>query len=122
MSRLETPIQKDIRLALGQQDDFVIWRNSRGVAVYEKKSRKTGRKRKYTVPYGLVDGASDLIGILKPHGRFCAFEVKRPGREPTEEQLMFLQLVRIMGGFATHVTGVKEALAALERARAGEYQ
>lgn len=63
-------------------------------------------------------GGADLIGILT--GRFIALEVKRPkkGRE-SEEQQMFMQLVRAKGGFAAIVRSVDEAHAAIQRAREG---
>lgn len=112
----ETTIQAAIRLALGKEPDLTLWRNNTGRAQYEAED---GPRR---VRYGLVKGSSDLVGILGPAGRFVALEVKRPRKKPTEEQRMFLDLVRSRGGFAAVVDSVASALAAIERARRGEHQ
>lgn len=106
--QLESEIQAQIRLALGREPDLVLWRNNTGVA------HEDGRR----IRYGLTVGGADLIGILT--GRFIALEVKRPkkGRE-SEEQQMFMQLVRAKGGFAAFVRSVDEARAAIQRAREG---
>jgi hypothetical protein len=106
----EIQIQNKIRLAVGQLDDVVIWRNESGVAEHH------GRY----VRYGLQKGSSDLIGILKPTGRLLALEVKTPKGRLRKEQELFLNLVRNMGGFACVVTSPEEALAAIGRARTGE--
>ena len=106
----ETQIQNQIRLATGQLDDFVVWRNESGVAEHH------GRY----VRYGLQKGSADLIGILTPSGRFVALEVKTPKGRLRQEQKLFLELVRKMGGFACVVTSPEEALAAIQRARNGE--
>ena len=50
----EADIQRDIRLRLGQMDDVVLWRNNTGVA-------KIGKRY---VPFGLVKGSADTIGIV----------------------------------------------------------
>ena len=108
----EVQIQNAIRLAVGQLEDVVVWRNESGVAEHH------GRY----VRYGLQKGSADLIGILKPSGRFVALEVKTPKGRLREEQKLFLDLVRTMGGFACVVTSVEEALRAIDRARSGESQ
>jgi hypothetical protein len=105
----ETQIQNKIRLAVGQLSDVVIWRNESGVAQHN------GRY----VRYGLQKGSADLIGILKPTGRFLALEVKTPTGRLRKEQVLFIQLVQKMGGFACVVTSPEEALAAVDRARDG---
>lgn len=106
----ESRIQRDIRLVLGQQRDLVVWRNETGAA-----QQKEGG----WVAYGLCKGSADLIGILKPTGRFCAFEVKTPRGRVSKHQKMFLSLVRKMGGFACVVRSVEDAEHALNRAREG---
>jgi len=115
-SPLETSIQADIRLALGCEPDFTLWRNNTGVAQHWSERQQ----RLYRVRYGLLRGSADLIGILGPAGLFCALEVKRQGKQPTEEQRMFLDLVRGRGGAACVVDSVESARSALARFRAGE--
>lgn len=113
MSNPETVLQQEIRLALGRERDLTLWRNSTGAA-----RTQDGRMQKF----GLARGSSDLIGILAPSGRMVALEVKTPAGRATDEQTMFLELVRAKGGFGAIVRSVDEARSALERARKGESQ
>ncbi len=108
---MEREIQRDIREALGQEPDLVLWRNNVGVAQFTKQGRKQ------TVAYGLAPGSADLVGILA--GRFFALEVKTATGRASEEQRLWLNLVRAKGGFAAIVRSVDEARAALGRAREG---
>lgn len=112
---LEKTIQNEIRLALGREPDLTLWRNNTGHANY---ATDAGDR---TVRYGLARGSADLIGVLAPSGRFVALEVKRPGGKLTDEQSMFLALVRKRGGFACVVESVEAARAAIGRARLGEH-
>jgi len=102
----EARIQAEIRLALGSLG-MVFWRNNTGVF------RDGGR----FVRFGLAVGSADLIGIVE--GRFCALEVKQPGKRATIEQAKWLKVVRLYGGFGAVVTSVQEALEAVERCRDG---
>ena len=106
----EAEIQQQIRLALGRETDLVLWRNNVGIGTMDDGSKQQ---------FGLCKGASDLVGILAPTGRFVAFEVKSAKGRVRDEQKLFLELVRGRGGFAAVVRSVDEAKAALERARAG---
>lgn len=106
----EAQIEHSIRLALGQEFDLVLWRNTTGFVKHEDRAYR----------YGLCPGGSDLIGILKPSGRFVALEIKAPKGKATELQQQFINLIRSFGGFACVVRSVEEAKAALSRARAGE--
>lgn len=113
---LERTIQQDIRIALGLEDDLTLWRNSAGV--FDTFDEQTSRGRK--VRTGLVVGASDLLGILDPAGRWFALEVKTDRGRVSVEQQQFIELVRRRGGFAAVVRSVEEAKQALARARRGE--
>ena len=120
----ESRTQHDIRLALGLEDDLVLWRNAAG-AIRDDKGKIVGK-------FGLVVGACDTIGIqtlpvrlLPPEtiiGRFFALEIKTHAKwsKPEPEQERFINLVRARGGFAAIGRDVDEARAALERARKGE--
>ncbi len=90
---------EQIRLHLGSKPDLVIWRNQAGF--HEEGERK--------MKYGLTRGASDLIGVMRPSGRFIAFECKAPGKKPTADQLAFISLVERMGGCAGYGSSVDEA-------------
>ena len=108
----ENEIQNLIRVAVGQLPDVTIWRNESGVAEH------MGRY----VRYGLQKGSADIIGILSPGGRFLALEVKTPRGRTSKEQDLFLKLVRRRGGFACVVRSVDEAVAAIDRAKKGEFR
>jgi hypothetical protein len=88
----ESDVLSRARLAFGQEADFVLWRNSTGVAETE------GR----TFRYGLCVGSSDLIG-LAPGGLFLAVECKGSSGGLREEQVRFLELVLERGGVACEV-------------------
>tara|TARA_R110000868_G_scaffold376429_1_gene641278 strand:- start:1185 stop:1511 length:327 start_codon:yes stop_codon:yes gene_type:complete len=103
----EGHIQDEIRLALSDEPDLVLWRNNTGVAEH----------RGARVRYGLAVGSADLIGCLD--GRFVALEVKTPVGRASTEQRQWLDLVRRHGGFAAVVRSVAEAHAAIARARTG---
>ena len=108
--RLERDIQFEIRVASAQVPGLVLWRNNTGVA----------EQKGHTVRYGLCRGSSDLIGVLAPTGRMVALECKTDTGRLTEEQRMFLELVRAKGGFAAVVRSVEEFLEAMKRAAIGE--
>lgn len=145
----ESQIQQAIRVALGDEPDLVLWRNTAGVT--EEWDPTSGASR--TIRYGLTVGAADLIGILRlwcgehedcranpdlaeacaanrgrgafapgafGFGRFFALEVKAERGRIRPEQTTWLALVRRMGGFAAVVRSEDEARAALARARRGE--
>jgi hypothetical protein len=112
---------KPIRVALNKLDYCVVWRNNCG----EWRDAQGN-----VVVYGLAPGSADLVGMVqcatelgpRHFARFFALEVKRPSKVPTETQLRWLEFVRNMGGFASVVHSVEEALAAVERCRMGDSQ
>jgi len=114
----ESEIQHGIRIALGRVPDLRLFRNNVGVA--DVKGSK--------VRFGLCKGSSDLIGFLrlevdgKKIARFISLEIKTETGRTTTEQDLWLELVRAFGGFACVVRSVEDAVAAIERARKGEYQ
>lgn len=110
----ESKIQDDIRVALGSAIDLVLWRNNVGNAEHWNGVEAV------RVRYGLAPGSADLVGILSPHGRWFALELKTDVGRVSPDQEKWLSLVRAMGGFACVVRSVDEAKAALVRARRGE--
>jgi len=110
---LEAQLSHDIRLALGQEPDFVLFRNHVGLS-----SHGTG-DRKRVVRSGLGTGSTDLVGVLAPNGRWVCLEIKTPHRQPTAAQARWMEMVRSFGAFAAVVRSVRGAREALDRARAG---
>jgi hypothetical protein len=104
----ESKIQNEIRLAVGRDPDLVLWRNQVGVATYI-----SGETRRH----GLCPGSCDLIGILAPHGRFIALEIKTATGKISPEQERFINLVNRKGGYAKVVRSVDEALTAIQEAK-----
>lgn len=91
-------VLEQVRLHLGKKPDLVLFRNQAGYAVVD------GRPQRY----GLVNGASDLVGV-GPGGRFFALEVKAPGKKPTADQIRFLELVKKFGGYSGWCDSVESA-------------
>jgi hypothetical protein len=87
----------------------LVWRNHVGLS-----RQGSGRFARS----GLAKGASDLVGLVSPSGRFIAIEVKRPrGGRVSEDQERWLALVRACGGVAGVVRSVEEALELVAAAR-----
>lgn len=106
----ETLLVAEIRLALGKRTDVIMFRNSVG---YDKEKH---------VKFGLMKGSSDLIGLVKPSGRFIALEVKLPGwKKPRNaherEQAEFIEMINSAGGFGGFVTSVEEANVMVDAAK-----
>jgi hypothetical protein len=77
---------------------------------------------------GLGDGSADLVGIVactwpgvpdRRFGRAFALEVKWPEKKPRGDQVVWLRVIRSLGGFACVVSSIEEALAAVVRCRDG---
>lgn len=107
----ESKIQTDIRLELGKlaNQGVVFWRNT--VGQYTEFDAKTNGER--IIHYGLGKGSADLIGCV--HGRFIGLEVKQPGKNPEQHQVLWTALVRAKGGLVATVRSVDDALAAVRR-------
>lgn len=117
----EREIMHAVRDALGKDRRVVLWRNDIGAVDRVVNGRKVHTR------YGLAVGSSDLIGIVRmvytdrpDVGRFVALECKTATGRITEEQDLFLNLVRRFGGFACVVRSVVDATNAVDRCVAGE--
>lgn len=85
----ESEIQQLVRLEASRLG-AVVWRNNQG-AYKDAKG--------FFVRYGVCNpGGSDLVGIFK--GKFLAIECKAPGKNPTPEQQLFIDMVNKLGGIA----------------------
>ena len=107
----ESALVASIRLALGRDSRVVLWRNNAGSALQD-----FGAGGMRPLRYGLCVGSSDLIGIVAPHGRLIALEVKTASGRVTREQQQFLNLVEKMGGVARVVRSVDDAVRAVDAA------
>lgn len=85
------------------------WRQNQGAFTGDYKG-----KRRF-VRFSTMPGISDILGILKPTGRFLAIEVKRPGNKPSPEQLAFLDVVRANGGLALVVYSLDDLIEGLRK-------
>jgi len=127
MSRIHKNLKNEIRLAIGERNDVVLWNNESGVAVHP-----AGQ----FVRYGVGKGGADLLGLVcmyvnfrngterdKPRvfGRFIAIEVKTGRARLDPAQKLFLDLVRRFGGYAAVVRSVEDAIKAIEDCKNGLY-
>ena len=110
MSNPETIIQNKIRLAIGSDPNVVLWRLNQG-----KFEGADGIPRFY----GIVPGASDLLGIVQG-GRWTALEVKTAQGRLSEDQALFLRLVNRRGGYAAVVRSVDQAVEHVAAAARGD--
>jgi hypothetical protein len=99
--RAETKIQREILEFLGCVPGRFTRMNSRVVMM----PGRGGRQR--PVRFG-EKGMADIIGVLKPSGRYVAIEVKRPGQHPTPEQEAFLREVGECNGIAIVARSVQD--------------
>lgn len=104
----EAQVQREILAALGARPDVRIFRNDVGRAIDPRSGAH--------LAFGLCVGSSDLIGLVAPHGRFLALEVKSQTGQPTPAQSAFIAMVNAMGGVGRVVRSVDEALAAADEA------
>lgn len=104
----EARVLHEILLDLGAEPWLRIFRNNVGLA-------KDGFG--HHLKFGLAKGASDLLAIVKPNGRWLALEVKSESGRLRPEQRNFLDMVNNMGGIGRCVRSKEEARAAAEEAR-----
>ncbi len=88
--------------AIAMTGKCLLWRNNTG---------RIGR-----VSFGLGVGGADLVGVLRPSGKWFALEVKTAAGRMSPEQVAWARAVTAAGGFVACVRSVDEALRALEEA------
>lgn len=101
----ETEIQADILEALRALGHFAWRQNNIPVPIIVGKERVFKGFRKSLTP-----GIPDVMAVRKGDGRFIAVEVKRPGKRPSEDQMIFLDQVRRKGGIAIVATSIDDVL------------
>jgi hypothetical protein len=101
----ETELQSAILAALKQDGAGLFARNNVG-------GRRGGRRR-----YGQGTGSADIVGLVAPHGRYVALEVKAAKGEQSDDQRAWQAEVERRGGYYAVVRSVQEARAAVIAAR-----
>ena len=99
----EARIQSEIRLALGQRDDVMLFRIN------------VGKFRPLHGPEDRViqsapNGTPDLLGVLGPDGRALAIEVKDAKGRQRPEQIAFQKAWEARGGLYILARSVEDVL------------
>lgn len=125
MSRPGTILTNQLLARFGSQPDMRIWRNPVAhawIGKYEGRTREgdTVLSNARIIQVGLVEGASDIVGVA-PGGLFLAAEVKAGNDRSSKAQRTFIEVVDALGGVAGIVRGPEdmEKLIARARERAG---
>lgn len=103
MDQSEADIQKEI-LDFLDSKGFVAVKFNAGA--FKVKGGKRGNPSRRSV------GVSDILAC-SPCGRFCAFEIKKPGGEASEAQVAFQARVVASGGIALIVESKGQLIQAL---------
>ena len=107
----ESVILAKVHQALAATGRVVLWRNQTGALPAVGRGGRT-----YPVRFGLGVGGADLVGLLKPTGRFFALEIKAARGRQSPEQIAWSRAVEGAGGFYRVVRSQEEALEALDAA------
>lgn len=99
----ESQILSHILIALGRDPRCFVFRNSTG-ALPDARGR--------VVRFGLV-GSADILGCLRPSGRFLAIEVKTPTGRQSDAQANFQRVITQAGGLYILARSVEDAVHAI---------
>ena len=112
MSNVETTLQQEIRLALGQEPRLRLFRNQVG----QLPDPRSGRY----VQFGLAKGSSDLVGFKTVEvtqdmvgmklAVFTSIEVKTPKGRLSTYQKNWLRLIEASGGIAGVARSISDAI------------
>ena len=92
----------DILFAFGSKPDVRVWK------------RVVGFDDEKMILYG-IPGESDIQGIVAPHGRFLAIEVKTGKGVLSEKQKLWRDMILKFGGIYIEARDVVNSLAEFER-------
>ncbi len=93
----------EILIALGRDPRCKVWRNNSG-ALPDARGR--------AIRFGLA-GSADILGLLRPSGRFLAIEVKAQNGRQSEAQRNFQRMITESGGVYILARSVQDALNAI---------
>lgn len=89
-------------LSLFNANGFFLWRNNSALVHVQD---RYGKSRMFRAG---IKGGADIIGIA-PDGKFCAFEIKRKGKQPTLIQKEFIRTINVKGGYGRVIDSPDEA-------------
>jgi len=101
----------DILAAIGSNPQLRVWR-------IESKMAHTPSGRPFRA---VPPGTPDLRGIIRPHGRVLAIEVKTGKGKPNKNQIARLTMLRSFGAVAGVARSVEQVVAAVAAALRGEW-
>ena len=96
--------------AIGSRPGIRLMRQNVGVAVPLSQACRDCKTR--AIRFGVV-GQADLMGLIAPHGRALAIEVKSASGRQTEEQARFEAMWTKHGGLYVLARSVSDAEAAV---------
>ncbi len=99
----ESVLVAEILIALGRDPRCKVWRNNSG-ALPDARGR--------VIRFGLA-GSADILGLLRPSGRFLAIEVKAQNGRQSEAQRNFQRMITESGGLYVLAYSVQEAIDAI---------
>lgn len=111
MKKDELTIKNEIRRDLGRRWDVTLFTNPVGRAWAGPAPCEYCRIQMRPLDFGLCGGSCDLIGWQIRNGIavFIGMEVKQPGKDPTDEQVIFINNVNRAGGVAGVVRSIEDA-------------
>lgn len=101
----EGKIQTDI-MSMLLKHPLVAWSYVTSCGTYK------GLKGGYPIKIG-IPGMPDIIGQLR-NGRLFGIEVKQPGKNPTDIQQQFIDMINANGGLAGVATSIDDALSIID--------
>jgi hypothetical protein len=113
---LEKETQAQILRYLQTVRRIKAWRQNQGAVKVPAQGGAKGRFFRMASAKGI----SDIIGLLPPHGRFLAIEVKRLGEHPTPDQQAFLDGVNAAGGLGFVARSIEDVGRELDAASKGD--
>jgi hypothetical protein len=117
MPAIPVSTEKDIQAACIQWLNFipgvVVWRQNTGVMISEYTSKRTHQTKKRFTRFGEV-GQGDITGMAR--GIRLEAEIKKPGKEPTEDQLQWMAMINAHDGIAFWCDSLSECCKRLREA------
>ena len=92
------------------------WRNNTGARKWAY-TNAAGQLKNQFLRWG-YKGSGDIFAVLPPHGRFVSIECKRPGKEASGDQTIFMDAVNRVGGCAFVAHTLDEVIKGIEEAKA----
>ena len=105
-ARSERAILAEILLTIGSRPDLRVWRNNTGQI-----PTPDGRMIRFGLP-----GSADILGVMKPNGRFLAIECKTEIGKQSDLQKAFQAMIESHGGLYILARSVADVISRLPEA------